>query len=86
MLGRLYMKTDAILVFIRRHNHPRANSLTINVPDVYMAQDVMILMRATSITRAIGWGCALKIDTYLGPEMATSFEKLLDVVLIIQYL
>jgi hypothetical protein len=42
-----------------------------NVPVVYMARDVMILMRATSISRAIGrW--ALKIETFLGPEMATS--------------
>ncbi len=41
----------------------------------------MILMRATYITRAIGGGWALKIDTFLGPEMAKSFEKLLDVVL-----
>jgi hypothetical protein len=31
-------------------------SITINVPVVYMAQDVMILMRAISITRAIGRG------------------------------
>jgi hypothetical protein len=30
--------------------------LTINVPVVYMARDVMILMRAISITRAIGRG------------------------------
>ncbi len=30
--------------------------ITINVPDVYMAQDVMILMRAPSITRALGMG------------------------------
>ena len=32
----------------------------------------MILMRATSIARAIGKGWALKIGTFLGPEMATS--------------
>jgi hypothetical protein len=37
-----------------------------------MARDVMILMRATSIARAIGKGWALKIGTFLGPEMATS--------------
>jgi hypothetical protein len=30
--------------------------VTINVPVVYIARDVMILMRATSITRAIGSG------------------------------
>jgi hypothetical protein len=30
--------------------------ITINVPIVYMARDVMILMRAISITRAIGSG------------------------------
>jgi hypothetical protein len=30
--------------------------LTINVPVVYVARYVMILMRATSITRAIGRG------------------------------
>ncbi len=38
---------------------------TINVPVVYMARDVMILMRATYITPAIErW--ALKIETFLG--------------------
>jgi hypothetical protein len=40
-----------------------------------MARNVMILMRATSITRAIGKGGGggeLKIETFLGPEMATS--------------
>jgi hypothetical protein len=30
--------------------------VTINVPVVYMERDVMILMRASSITRAIGRG------------------------------
>ncbi len=30
--------------------------ITINVPVVYMGRDVMILMRAISITRAIGRG------------------------------
>jgi hypothetical protein len=35
----------------------KQNDITINVPvDVYMASDVMILMGATSITRAIGRG------------------------------
>jgi hypothetical protein len=34
--------------------------ITNNVPVVYMAQDVMILMKETSITRAIGRG-GLKI-------------------------
>jgi hypothetical protein len=39
---------------------------TINVPVVYMARDVMILMRGTSITMAIErW--ALKIETFSGP-------------------
>ncbi len=32
----------------------------------------MILMRATSITRALGRGRALKIETFFYPEMATS--------------
>jgi hypothetical protein len=46
--------------------------LTINVPVlvVYMARDVMILMRAPSITRAIGVGGVggrLKIETFRGP-------------------
>jgi hypothetical protein len=34
--------------------------ITIYVPVVYMARDVMILMRATSISRAIGRGGPLK--------------------------
>ncbi len=37
-----------------------------------MGRDVMILMRATSITRAIGRGGPWKIETFLGPEMAIS--------------
>jgi hypothetical protein len=41
--------------------------LTINVPAVYTAQDIMILMRARSITRAI-----VHIETILGPEMPTN--------------
>jgi hypothetical protein len=36
-----------------------------------MARDVMILMRAISISRAIGRG-GPEIDTFLGPEMAMS--------------
>ncbi len=48
--------------------------LTINLSVVYMAQDVMNLMRATSITRAIGrGGGVLKIETlFLGAELAAS--------------
>ncbi len=43
--------------------------ITINVPVVCMAGAVMILMREKSISRA--WkGWALKLDTFLGPEMA----------------
>ncbi len=40
--------------------------LTINVPAFYMARDVIILMRARSITRAIERGG----PSFLGPEMA----------------
>ncbi len=36
-----------------------------------MAQDVMIWMRAISITRAIGMG-GPEIETFLDPERATS--------------
>ncbi len=35
-----------------------------------MAQDVMILRRAISICEGHGKGWALKIKTFLGPEMA----------------
>jgi hypothetical protein len=49
-----------------------AHTVTINVPVVYMAQCVMILRRAISITRGIGRGWALEIETFLGPEMPTS--------------
>jgi hypothetical protein len=42
---------------------------TINVPIVYMARGVMLLMRAISITRAIGIG---RNRDFLGPEMARS--------------
>ncbi len=45
--------------------------ITINVPIVYMARDLLILMRATSIKRAIGRGGALKIDTFLDTENGT---------------
>ncbi len=41
--------------------------ITNNAPVVYMAQDVMILMRALSITRV-----GPEIETFLGSEMATS--------------
>ncbi len=45
-----------------------------NVLVVYMARDVMIFMGGKSISRAIGRGkgVALKIETFLVPEMATS--------------
>jgi hypothetical protein len=46
--------------------------LTINVPVVYMERDVMILMRKNPVSMAIGRGWALKIETFSGPEMATS--------------
>jgi hypothetical protein len=39
--------------------------LTINVPVVYMALDVIILMQATSISRAIGRGELVAIS---GPK------------------
>ncbi len=41
-------------------------------PVVYMARGVMILIRATSITRAIGRRWHGKIDTFLGTEMYAS--------------
>ncbi len=41
--------------------------ITINVTVIYIARDVVILMPATSITRAIGRGWALKIETFVGP-------------------
>ncbi len=46
--------------------------ITINVPVVYMAPDVMILMWATSITRASKRGG--QIETFLGPEIAARFS------------
>ncbi len=60
------------MVYIKSHGGQLTSLLSltrkiiINVPVVYMAEDVMILMRARSITRA------LKIGTFLGPEMAKS--------------
>ncbi len=43
------------------------------VPVVYMARDVMILMRVTSIHKGHWKGWALKkIGTFMGPEIATS--------------
>jgi hypothetical protein len=50
-----------------RYGTAQNSNITINVPAVYMAQDVRILMRVRSITRAI-----VHIETFLGPEMATS--------------
>ncbi len=47
------------------------SSITINVPVVYMARDVMILMRENSF-RGHWKGWVLKIETLSGPEMATS--------------
>ncbi len=43
-------------------------TLTINVPVVFMARYVMIFRGATSLRGVKGW--ALKIETFLGPEMA----------------
>jgi hypothetical protein len=48
---------------------PFAFFLTINVPVVFMARYVMILRGATSL-RGHWKGWALKIETFLGPEMA----------------
>jgi hypothetical protein len=45
--------------------------ININVPVVYVARDVLILMRATSIARAIGRVCPENRD-FLDPELATS--------------
>jgi hypothetical protein len=46
-------------------------SVTINVPVVYMAPDIMILMGEIHFEgHWKGW--ALKIETSLGPEIATS--------------
>ncbi len=49
----------------------RASHKAINVPVVYVARDVIILMRALSITRALE-GVGPEIENFLGPEMATS--------------
>jgi hypothetical protein len=46
--------------------------ITINVPVVFMARDVMILMRATTNYKDHWKGWALTIENLLGPEMATS--------------
>ncbi len=49
--------------------------LTINVPVVYMARDVMIWMQAIFIRiflRGPLEGVGSEIETFLGPEMATS--------------
>jgi hypothetical protein len=40
----------------------------INVPVFYMAQDLMILMQAISITRAIGRDGPWKSRLFLGPK------------------
>jgi hypothetical protein len=45
--------------------------ITINVPVVYMARGLMILMREVSIMRALE-GVGPEVETFLGPEMATS--------------
>jgi hypothetical protein len=50
------------------HNSTRVHKTT-NVPVVFMAQYIMILRGATSLRGALE-GVALKIKTFLGPEMA----------------
>ncbi len=45
--------------------------ITIHVNVVYMARDVMILMRANPFRGPLGWG-GPKVETFLGPEMTTS--------------
>ncbi len=50
----------------------RDHLITMNVPVVYMERYVMILRQAISITRGIGRDGPLEIDTFLGPEMASS--------------
>ncbi len=50
----------------------QGQKLTINIPVVYMARDVMILMRAISITKALE-GVGPEIENFLGPEMATCY-------------
>jgi hypothetical protein len=52
-------------------------AITINVPVVYMARCGMILRRAISIYEGHWKGWALEIDTFLGPEMATSELRVL---------
>ncbi len=43
--------------------------ITINVPVVFMARYVMVLRSATALRGALeGW--ALKIETFMGPEIA----------------
>jgi hypothetical protein len=45
--------------------------ININVPVIYMARDIMILMVENPFEGH--WkGCALKIMTFLGPKMTTS--------------
>jgi hypothetical protein len=43
--------------------------ITNNVPVFYMARDVMILMQATSFTRAIGRGGPKKVEIFQGPPL-----------------
>jgi hypothetical protein len=45
--------------------------ITINVPVVYMGRYIMVLMRATSLQRALE-GVGPENQDFLGPEMATS--------------
>jgi hypothetical protein len=54
--------------------NPLRSVITFNVPVVYMALDVMILIQAIFITRAIGWGLGVGPGNrdFSGPEMASS--------------
>jgi hypothetical protein len=50
-----------------------------------MTRDVIILMRAISITRAIGRG-GLEIETFSGLEMATSDSSAISVAMFLRSL
>jgi hypothetical protein len=55
-----------------KKNLDHKRHITINVTVVYMVRDVLILMGKIHFEGHYWEGWALKIETFLGPEMATS--------------